>query len=116
MSLSLPITGRCLCGATRYRITAPLLWCAFCHCDSCRRATGAPMASYLGADVTADIRPGIGHELHPQLIDKALEQLRMLWHGYDIVVECVAEAPPAGVDTPEDLARVRAYFAANLSG
>lgn len=47
---------------------------------------------------------------------EALEQLRMLWHGYDIVVECVAEAPPAGVDTPEDLARVRAYFAANLSG
>lgn len=47
---------------------------------------------------------------------EALEQLRMLWHGYDIVVECVAEAPPTGVDTPEDLARVRAYFAANLSG
>lgn len=30
----------------------------------------------LGADVTADIRPGIGHELHPELIAKAMEQLR----------------------------------------
>lgn len=30
----------------------------------------------LGADVTADIRPGIGHELHVELIDKAMEQLR----------------------------------------
>jgi phospholipase/carboxylesterase len=30
----------------------------------------------LGGDVTADILPGIGHELHPALIDKALEQLR----------------------------------------
>lgn len=30
----------------------------------------------LGADVTADILPGIGHELHPALIDKALGQLR----------------------------------------
>lgn len=30
----------------------------------------------LGADVTADVRPGIGHELHPELIDKAMEQLR----------------------------------------
>lgn len=29
-----------------------------------------------GADVTADILPGIGHELHPALIDKALDQLR----------------------------------------
>ncbi|MEY4563272.1 MAG: hypothetical protein RLZZ618_2549 [Pseudomonadota bacterium] len=30
----------------------------------------------LGGDVTADILPGIAHELHPQLIDKAIEQLR----------------------------------------
>jgi phospholipase/carboxylesterase len=30
----------------------------------------------LGGDVTADVLPGIGHELHPQLIDKAIEQLR----------------------------------------
>jgi phospholipase/carboxylesterase len=30
----------------------------------------------LGADVTADIKPGIGHELHPELIAKAMEQLR----------------------------------------
>lgn len=30
----------------------------------------------LGADVTADVLPGIGHELHPLLMDKAIEQLR----------------------------------------
>lgn len=30
----------------------------------------------LGGDVTADVLPGIGHELHPLLMDKALEQLR----------------------------------------
>jgi phospholipase/carboxylesterase len=30
----------------------------------------------LGADVTADVLPGLGHELHPALIDKAMEQLR----------------------------------------
>jgi phospholipase/carboxylesterase len=30
----------------------------------------------LGADVTADVLPGIGHELHPALIDRAIEQLR----------------------------------------
>lgn len=41
-----------------------------------------------------------------------LEQLRALWHGYQIRVETLSEAPPAGVDTPEDLARVRALFAA----
>jgi phospholipase/carboxylesterase len=30
----------------------------------------------LGADVTGDALPGIGHELHPQLIDKAVHHLR----------------------------------------
>lgn len=30
----------------------------------------------LGGDVTADVLPGIAHELHPRLIDKAIEQLR----------------------------------------
>ncbi|XXQ69472.1 3-deoxy-manno-octulosonate cytidylyltransferase [Neisseriaceae bacterium B1] len=40
-----------------------------------------------------------------------LEQLRVLWHGFDIAVEVLDFAPPAGVDTPEDLERVRALFA-----
>ena len=30
----------------------------------------------LGSDVTADVLPGIRHELHPALIDKAIDQLR----------------------------------------
>jgi phospholipase/carboxylesterase len=30
----------------------------------------------LGGDVTADVLPGISHELHPLLMDKAIEQLR----------------------------------------
>ena len=38
---------------------------------------------------------------------EALEQLRALWNGYRIAVHIAAEAPPAGVDTPEDLERVR---------
>ncbi|WP_035059967.1 3-deoxy-manno-octulosonate cytidylyltransferase [Andreprevotia chitinilytica] len=42
---------------------------------------------------------------------EALEQLRVLWHGYAIGVHVAAQPPAAGVDTPEDLARVRAIFA-----
>lgn len=38
---------------------------------------------------------------------EALEQLRALWNGYRIAVHTALEAPPAGVDTPEDLERVR---------
>jgi 3-deoxy-manno-octulosonate cytidylyltransferase (CMP-KDO synthetase) len=38
---------------------------------------------------------------------EALEQLRVLWHGHRIAVHVSDHAPAAGVDTPEDLARVR---------
>ena len=42
---------------------------------------------------------------------EALEQLRALWHGYRIVVDVTAGTPAPGVDTPEDLERVRRAFA-----
>jgi 3-deoxy-manno-octulosonate cytidylyltransferase (CMP-KDO synthetase) len=41
---------------------------------------------------------------------EALEQLRALWHGHRIAVRVVAHSPGPGVDTPEDLARVRMLF------
>ena len=43
---------------------------------------------------------------------EALEQLRALWHGHRIAVHVSETAPGVGVDTPEDLERVRALFAA----
>lgn len=57
--------------------------------------------------------------LFPQLaqapveVTEALEQLRALWHGHRIAVHVSPQAPGPGVDTPEDLERVRALF---LSG
>ena len=41
---------------------------------------------------------------------EALEQLRALWHGHKIAVHITHEAPGPGVDTPEDLERVRALY------
>ena len=51
--------------------------------------------------------------LAPAPLEKfeALEQLRVLWHGYRIAVAIRKDVPQAGVDTPEDLVRVRAAFA-----
>ena len=46
---------------------------------------------------------------------EALEQLRVLWHGHRIAVHVAAHGPGPGVDTPEDLARVRALFAARAA-
>jgi len=42
---------------------------------------------------------------------ESLEQLRVIWHGHRIAVHVTPLAPGAGVDTPEDLARVRALLA-----
>ena len=41
---------------------------------------------------------------------EALEQLRAIWHGHQIVVHLTQNAPAAGVDTPQDLERVRQFF------
>jgi 3-deoxy-manno-octulosonate cytidylyltransferase (CMP-KDO synthetase) len=43
---------------------------------------------------------------------EALEQLRAMWHGERIVVEITQGTPAPGVDTPVDLERVRALYAA----
>lgn len=50
--------------------------------------------------------------LEPAPMEKLekLEQLRPLWHGIAIAVFEAPEDPPAGVDTLEDLERVRALF------
>lgn len=45
---SAPLSGRCLCGAVRWETEAEPLWGGHCHCDSCRRATGAPFVSFFG--------------------------------------------------------------------
>ncbi|MBI3545512.1 MAG: 3-deoxy-manno-octulosonate cytidylyltransferase [Gammaproteobacteria bacterium] len=48
----------------------------------------------------------------PPEVAEQLEQLRVLWHGERIIVQQVAAMPQAGVDTPQDLQRVREYFIA----
>ena len=41
---------------------------------------------------------------------ESLEQLRVLWHGERIAVHLSTQRPGPGVDTPDDLVRVRALF------
>src|SRR4051794_35266135 len=39
-------TGRCLCGAVTYRCGPAVLAPALCHCESCRRASGAHVVAW----------------------------------------------------------------------
>lgn len=47
----------------------------------------------------------------PMEVTESLEQLRAMWHGHRIAVHVTPNAPGPGVDTSEDLARVRQLFA-----
>lgn len=71
-----PYSGRCLCGAVTYRCDAPPLWQMHCHCESCRRATGAAFASFFGvadgtwawtgvAPATFSSSPGVTRQFCP---------------------------------------------------
>jgi hypothetical protein len=39
-------TGHCLCGRVKYRAVGEPKWRIYCHCESCRRATGVPVTVY----------------------------------------------------------------------
>jgi len=56
--------------------------------------------------------PNLAHS--PLEAMESLEQLRVLWHGHKIAVHVSPETPGPGVDTSEDLERVRRHFAGLL--
>ena len=45
--MSTPAHGGCLCGDIRYRITGEPLVTSFCHCRSCRLASGGPAVAWV---------------------------------------------------------------------
>jgi len=46
-AVSAPIAGGCLCGAVRYCATRIAAAAAYCHCRTCRRASGAPVVAWI---------------------------------------------------------------------
>lgn len=74
--------------------------------------TGLPVMRHIGiyAYRVAFLRRYASLAVSPLEHWEALEQLRVLWHGERIMVLAVDQAPMVGVDTAEDLARVRLVF------
>ena len=40
-------TGRCFCGQVRFELTGTPAFACHCHCESCRRAAGAPFVTWV---------------------------------------------------------------------
>ena len=40
------LSGRCFCGAVQYRVIGQPDDAFFCHCESCRRSSGAPVVAW----------------------------------------------------------------------
>lgn len=40
--------GSCVCGAVRFEVSFPSLFCSHCHCENCRRAHSAAYVTCVG--------------------------------------------------------------------
>jgi hypothetical protein len=49
--------GHCLCGQLRFEVAGDPRWVAYCHCASCRRHTGSPVACFVNYPL-AEVRFG----------------------------------------------------------
>jgi hypothetical protein len=50
MAANQSIEGGCLCGGVRYRASGQAYGITHCHCQTCRRASGAPFVTWAGFD------------------------------------------------------------------
>lgn len=103
-------------GYALYFSRAPIPWArdAWASGPSDAPPAGLPIARHIGlyAYRAGFLKAYPGLERPALEHFESLEQLRALWHGHRIaVVESPVPSPP-GVDTPEDLEKVRARFRA----
>lgn len=96
-----------------YFSRAPIPWWRDGAGPAALPAAGSPALRHVGlyGYRAGFLRAFPGLAASPIEAIESLEQLRVLWHGHRIAVHVTATAPGPGVDTPQDLERVRALFA-----
>jgi 3-deoxy-manno-octulosonate cytidylyltransferase (CMP-KDO synthetase) len=99
-------------GMAMYFSRAPIAWWRDRPTDT---PTALPQPAPLRHIGIYSYRAGFLRSFHslaqaPMEVSEALEQLRALWHGHKIAVYVSDTAPGTGVDTPQDLERVRTLF------
>jgi 3-deoxy-manno-octulosonate cytidylyltransferase (CMP-KDO synthetase) len=104
-------------GLASYFSRAPIPWWRDGSHDGVAQLGPAPALRHIGiyAYRASFLRAFPTLAQAPTELAESLEQLRALWHGHRIAVHVALAAPGLGVDTPEDLARVRALFASAVT-
>ncbi|HZR67890.1 MAG TPA: 3-deoxy-manno-octulosonate cytidylyltransferase [Burkholderiales bacterium] len=100
-------------GFARYFTRAPVPWARDAFAASTARIPeGLPCHRHIGVYAYRVQFLRVYPKLAQSPLERfeALEQLRALWHGYAIAVALRHDAPLPGVDTAEDLERIRAAF------
>jgi 3-deoxy-manno-octulosonate cytidylyltransferase (CMP-KDO synthetase) len=100
-------------GFARYFSRAPVPWARDAFAQSSRELpAGLPCLRHIGVYAYRVQFLRVYPRLAQSPLERfeALEQLRALWHGYAIAVALRHDAPLPGVDTTEDLERIRAVF------
>jgi 3-deoxy-manno-octulosonate cytidylyltransferase (CMP-KDO synthetase) len=100
-------------GLARYFSRAPIPWARDAFAETTQALPhGLPCYRHIGIYAYRARFLSIFPRLAPSPLEhfEALEQLRALWHGFGIAVAVRHDAPHPGVDTPEDLDRVRSWF------
>jgi 3-deoxy-manno-octulosonate cytidylyltransferase (CMP-KDO synthetase) len=100
-------------GRALYFSRAPIPWWRDGHADGVTALSTPPPLRHVGlyAYRAGFLRRFPSLAASPLEAIESLEQLRVLWHGERIAVHLADSRPGPGVDTPEDLARVRALYA-----
>jgi hypothetical protein len=102
--------GRCLCGAVRFEAKGEPKWVRWCHCESCRRHSGAPASVFVsfdndavtvteGAIVKYNSSPGVQRGFCAKCgstLTCANERLPKETHYYVGAFERAAELKPTG--------------------
>ncbi|MGA8147148.1 MAG: 3-deoxy-manno-octulosonate cytidylyltransferase [Gallionellaceae bacterium] len=100
-------------GHALYFSRAPIPWPRDAFMQGTALPEGIPVLRHIGIYAYRAGFLRTFRTLAPAVIEQteALEQLRVLWHGYRIGVTVIDEAPPGGVDTEADFLVARELFA-----
>jgi hypothetical protein len=85
------ITGRCECGAVKYRVDGEISDFSHCHCSQCRRLHGAAFASFAGISRAAFIYDCGEQDLKCYASSNSLGRVFCSHCGSHILVEIQSE-------------------------